>query len=158
VFLDDLISRPVQDRSGWRGVGLFVGEGQLALEVVVYESQAKPAAGAMQEAWRERRGGRSAPVLIIVLHGDEATIAGPSGEDLPVQTGIETGTAERLCRAALEQPDRHAALLFLAQAIPSLQTAGRLEAPSWWTLPCAAGAATEGSLQERSRVTCHRSA
>jgi hypothetical protein len=123
VFLDDLISRPVQDRSGWRGVGLFVGEGQLALEVVVYESQAKPAAGAMQEAWRERRGGRSAPVLAIVLHGDEATIAGPSGEDLPVHTGINTSTAERLCRAALEQPDRHAALLFLAQAMPSLQTA-----------------------------------
>lgn len=123
VFLDDLIGRPVTDRSGWTGVGLFVGEGQLGLEVVVYRCAAKPNAGAMQEAWRERRGGRSAPVLIVVLHGDEASIAGPSGEDLPVHTGIDTSTAERLCRAALEQPDRHAALLFLAQATPSLQTA-----------------------------------
>jgi hypothetical protein len=123
VFLEDLIGRPVADRSGWRGIGLYVGPGQLGLEVVAYVSATKPNAGAMQEAWRDRRAGRSAPVLIVALHGDEATIAGPSGEDLPVHTGIDTSTAERLCRAALEQPDRHAALLFLAQAMPSLDTA-----------------------------------
>lgn len=29
---------------------------------------------------------------------------------------------ERLCRAALDQPDRHAALAFLTQALPSLDT------------------------------------
>ena len=123
MFLTDLISRPVTDRSGWRGVGLFVGQGQLALEVVAYQSQAKPPVGEMQAAWRERRGNRGAPVLTVVLHGGEATIAGPSGEDLPVHSGVDHGTAERLCRAALEQPDRHAALLFLAQAMPSLETA-----------------------------------
>jgi hypothetical protein len=123
VFLDDLISRPVTDRGGWRGAGLFVGQGQLALEVVAYRVQAKPNAGDMQAAWKDRRGNRGAPVLVVVLHSGSATIAGPSGEDLPILSGIDEGTAERLCRAALEQPDRHAALLFLAQAMPSLETA-----------------------------------
>ena len=123
AFLEDLTKRPLGDRAGWHGLGLYIGAGQLGLEVVVYEAAAKPAAAEMQEAWRERRAGRSAPVLIAVLNEGQVTIAGPSGEDLPIHTGIDEGTAERLCRAALEEPDRHAALLFLAQAMPSLETA-----------------------------------
>jgi hypothetical protein len=39
-----------------------------------------------------------------------------------VRVGVERGQAERLCRAALDQPDRHSALAFLAQALPSLDT------------------------------------
>jgi hypothetical protein len=123
VFLEDLIGRPVADRGGWRGAGLFVGSGQLALEVVAYRSDAKPNAGDMQAAWRDRRGNRGAPVLVVVLHGDNATLAGPSGEHLPILSGIDEGTADRLCRAALDQPDRHAALQFLNNAMPSLETA-----------------------------------
>ena len=33
------------------------------------------------------------------------------------------GQVERLCREALAQPDRHAALRLLSQALPSLETA-----------------------------------
>jgi hypothetical protein len=76
----------------------------------------------MQDAWRERRAGRSAPVLVVMLHGEQATIAGPTGEDLPIHAGVDRGAAERLCAAALDQPDRHSALAFLAQAMPSLET------------------------------------
>jgi hypothetical protein len=45
-----------------------------------------------------------------------------AGEDPAVHTGVDRGQAERLSREALAQPDRHAALRFLAQALPSLET------------------------------------
>lgn len=123
MFLEDLIGRQVADRGGWRGAGLYVGPGQLALEVVAYRSGTKPNTGDMQAAWKDRRGNRGAPVLVVALHGGNATLAGPSGEHLPILSGIDEGTAERLCRAALDQPDRHAALQFLNNAMPSLETA-----------------------------------
>jgi len=123
VFLEDLIGRPVADRGGWRGAGLYVGPGQLALEVVAYRADEKPNVGDMQAAWKHRRGSRGAPVLVVALHDGDATLAGPSGEHLPILSGIDESTAERLCRAALDQPDRHAALQFLNTAMPSLETA-----------------------------------
>lgn len=121
-FLDDLARRPLGDLAGLPAEGLFIGSGQLGLEVAVYRSDARPTAALLQEAWRERRAGRSTPVLVVVRHAGAAWLAGPSGEDLPVHSAVDLGTAERLCLAALDQPDRHAALLFLAQAMPSLET------------------------------------
>jgi hypothetical protein len=41
---------------------------------------------------------------------------------LPIQADKDPRAIERLCAAALRQPDRHAALMFLAQALPSLET------------------------------------
>lgn len=121
-FLEDLTRRPLADRGAQAAEGLFIGNGQLALEVVVYRSEARPTVATLQETWRERRGGRPTPVLVVILHAGAAWLGGPTGEDLPVHPAIDEGTAERLCRAALDQPDRHAALLFLSQAMPSLDT------------------------------------
>jgi hypothetical protein len=90
--------------------------------VVVVASKSKPTAGALHSAWKARRGGRASPVLLVALHGGEAALCGPAGEDPPVRFGVDLGQAERLCRAALELPDRHAALSFVAQALPSLDT------------------------------------
>jgi len=58
----------------------------------------------------------------VALYAGKAWLAGPSGEHLPIHADIDAGVAERLCAAALRQPDRHAALLFLGQALPSLET------------------------------------
>ena len=121
-FLNDLVRRPLADQPGLIGEALLIGQGQLALEVAVYRSSAKPTSTALQAAWRGRRAGRAAPVLVVATFEGSAWIAGPDGEDLPIYTAIDIGTAERLCQAALEQPDRHAALLFLSQAMPSLET------------------------------------
>jgi hypothetical protein len=64
----------------------------------------------------------AAPVLVVVLQGGKAWACGPTGENLPIQADRDPSTIERLCAAALKQPDRHAALIFLAQALPSLET------------------------------------
>ncbi|MCC7484048.1 MAG: DNA-protecting protein DprA [Burkholderiales bacterium] len=103
-------------------VGLYLGNGALGLEVVVVESARKSTAGDLRTAWRLRHGGRAVPVLVVALGPNGAAICGPSGEEPPVAEDVDRGQAERLCREALALPDRHAALRFLTQALPSLET------------------------------------
>ena len=124
-FLSDLLSRPwaPDAKHGFQPVGLFVGKGANAIEVAVTRSPGAPTRAALLECWKGRRGGRAAPVLLIVLHPGGTALCGASGEEPPVYPKTDAGQVERLCREALEQPDRHAALRFLAQALPSLETA-----------------------------------
>ncbi len=125
LFLTERVPRPLTlpRQAGLEPKALFVGQGQNALEVAVVAAAAKPTTSALQVAWKARRAGRASPVLLVALNGAEAALCGPAGEDPPVRFGLSAGQAERLCRAALDQPDRHAALAFLAQALPSLETA-----------------------------------
>ncbi|WP_311029385.1 Eco57I restriction-modification methylase domain-containing protein [Mesorhizobium koreense] len=123
-FLEDLSKRPLtQSAEGLAPLGLYIGPGQLGLEVAVYTSAGRPSSAALLKAWKERRGGRSTPLLTVALHDGKAWLCGPSGENLPIHAAKEANAIERLCAAALKQPDRHAALLFLGQALPSLDTA-----------------------------------
>ncbi|WP_320196865.1 Eco57I restriction-modification methylase domain-containing protein (plasmid) [Agrobacterium rosae] len=123
-FLEELARRPLnQSADGLTPYGVFIGPGQLGLEVAVYASATKPTSTTLLKAWKERRDGRSAPVLTVALRDGRAWLCGPSGESLPVYADKDAAAIERLCAAALKQPDRHAALLFLGQALPSLDTA-----------------------------------
>jgi len=123
-FLADLTPRPLpQTIPGLAVRSLFIGQGQLALEVALYGAAARPTAKTLQDAWKARQAGRSVPLLVIALHQDRAWLCGPTGESLPVHADKDVGAIERLCAAALKQPDRHAALLFLSQSLPSLDTA-----------------------------------
>lgn len=123
-FLSDRTPRPLTlpGQAGLEPKALYIGNGQNAFEVVVLSAAAQPAGGPLQAAWKARRGGRASPVLLVALYADHAALCGPAGDDPPARFGIDRGQAERLCRAALDQPDRHAALAFLAQALPSLDT------------------------------------
>ena len=125
VFLPDLVSRPWSPdvRHGFQAAGLFIGKGANAIEVAVLQASTAPSRGALLDSWRNRRGRRAAPVLIVVLHSGGAALCGASGEEPPVYTDMDAGLVERLCRETLDQPDRHAALRFLSQALPSLETA-----------------------------------
>lgn len=128
-FLDDLLARewtpwtPHEARPRLQPAGLFLGNGAHAVEVAVAECAAAPPRTRLLEAWKQRRAGRAAPVLLVVLHPGGAALCGASGEAPPVYRQADAGQVERLCRALLAQPDRHAALRFLAQVLPSLETA-----------------------------------
>ena len=124
-FLSDLTPRPWRPESSdaLRPLGLFVGQGSNAIEVVVAESSRSPNRNMLLSAWRTRRGGRASPVLLVVRHADGAALCGATGVTPPVYINLDVDQVERLCREALQQPDRHAALRFLAQALPSLETA-----------------------------------
>ena len=102
--------------------GLFLGEGQNAIEVAVAKSDALPNQTALQDVWSKRQGGRATPVLLVVLYRGAAALCGPLGEQPPTYANLNPRQVEGLCREALIQPNRHAALRFLQQALPSLDT------------------------------------
>jgi hypothetical protein len=133
VFLEEFARRPLsQTATGLAAEALFIGPGNLALEVALFRAVSRPTAGMLQAAWKARRGSRATPVLVIAIHEDRAWLCGPTGETLPVHGDKDIGAIERLCTAALKQPDRHAALIFLAQSLAqqkprSLSEAGGLK-------------------------------
>ena len=124
-FLSDLTSRPWSPavKSGFQAEGLFIGEGAHALEVAVARSAVAPGRTALADAWKARKGGRAAPVLLVVLHPDGAGLCGATGDEPPVYQEVDAGQVERLCREALGLPDRHAVLRFLGQVLPAMETA-----------------------------------
>jgi len=123
-FLSELSARPLNlgPRGALQGVALHVGSGQQGLEIAVATASARPNDGTLHAAWAARRAGRATPVLLVALYDNMATLCGPSGDKPPVHGELDRGQVERLCRQALLQPDRHAALRFLAEALPSLST------------------------------------
>ena len=124
-FLPDLLSRPWSPDSahGLQPVGLYIGKGSNAIEVAVAQASRPSARAILIASWKARKGRRAAPVLLVVLHSGKAALCGASGESPPVYTDMDMGQVERLCREVLAQPDRHAALRLLSQALPSLETA-----------------------------------
>lgn len=130
----DFEFRPVRLTTGhFHALGLALGNGPSPLEVVVATADAAPNQRDVRSAWRARHAGRAAPLLLVVLHSGRATLCGPIGEDPPAYSDVDIGQAERICREALEQPDRHAAIRCLRDALPTVE----------WDLP---GIRNEGFL------------
>ncbi len=123
-FLDGLGVRPVALPAAvpFDAIGLALGQGASPLEVLVAASAPAPNATALRSAWKARNAGRAAPLLFVVLHGDRASLCGPTGDDPPTYVALDRGQVERICREALEQPDRHAALRALRDVLPSLES------------------------------------
>ena len=123
-FLADLTARPWSpaSRQDLQPAGLFIGKGPSAIEVVVATAVSIPPSGALIDAWTQRRARRAAPVLLVILAPGETALCGPTGDQPPVYTNVDRGLAERLCREILNLPDRHAAIRYLSQSLPSLKT------------------------------------
>ena len=124
AFLTDRVKRPwtLSARHNMRAEALFVGNEAHGIEVAVARSDAAPTRAGLLAAWKERRAGRAAPVLLVAVHREGASLCGATGEEPPVYPHADAGQVERMCAEALDQPDRHAALRFLAQALPSIET------------------------------------
>ncbi len=125
-FLHDLDLRTLDPLEGWPfgPPSLALGLGDSALEVLVTEIAEKPPTPVMQKAWKKRWDKRPSPVLLVALYGapsPKAAVCGPTEKHPPV-VDIDPHQLERLCRQALEEPDRHAALRALAQSLPALET------------------------------------
>lgn len=103
-------------------LGLALGQGSAPLEVLVASCDGMPGTAAMRAAWKARQGSRPSPLLLVVLHADRASLCGPAGDDPPPYLDRDRGQVERICREALDQPDRHAALRVLRDLLRSLET------------------------------------
>lgn len=108
----DGYSGPVEGEWRWNGPG------QLGLEVVQGRSSARPNVTELRDLWRAREAKKGFPLLLVVLYPKGgvtvAATCGPTGEDPVVRHDLDPATVERLCAAALAQPDRLSALRFLA--------------------------------------------
>jgi hypothetical protein len=124
-FLVDREPRPVTlaAADGLRAEGLFLGNGASALEVLVTSASSKPSIPSLRSVWKARVGGRVTPVLLVTLYGDKAAVVGPAGDHPSAYADVDPQKIERICAAALDEPDRHAALRFLTNAILDLQSA-----------------------------------
>lgn len=123
-FLAGAKLRPVRipEASRLKPIGLAIGAGPSALEVLVASSDREPPLTALRSAWKARRGARAAPVLLVVLYQNMAALCGPAGEDAPAYVGLDRGQVERICLEALDQPDRHASLRALRDSVPSVES------------------------------------
>ena len=111
--------RPVElpKNCPYKALGLALGQGSSALEVLVATAEREPSLADVRSLWKARRGGRAAPLVVAVLHNGRAALCGPTGEDPPVYPDADIGQAERICREALEQPNRHAAIQSLETSL-----------------------------------------
>jgi hypothetical protein len=123
-FLKDLNPRPLNqgEHGGIKPVNLYLGKGTNALEVAFYQSPTKPNTVSISKIWADRKAGRSSPILTVIHYPDGVALCGPSGDQPPIFHINDLGQAERISRAALLESDRHAAIRFLTQALPSLET------------------------------------
>ena len=101
---------------------LFVGKGNLGLELIVFNSKSEPTMGTMHRAYKARKARRSAPVLVAVIHDEGVSLCGVTGDHPPVYPPGDVKQIEGLCKSALDQPDRNSAIRFLSSAMPSLET------------------------------------
>ena len=108
-------------KHGFRAAELYVGEGRNAIEIVAAHIQAEPTRKALLDIWKARREKRATPVLLVAIYPDGAALCGAIGEQPPIYQDLDVAQVKRLCRETIEQPDRHAALRFLSQALPSLE-------------------------------------
>jgi hypothetical protein len=124
-FLDGRQFRPVSPPPNFpfEVVGLALGQGAAGLEVLVTRTARAPAVTAVRSAWKMRQGNRAAPLVLVVLLGESAAMCGPAGNDPPAYPDVDVGQAERICREALAQPDRHAALRSLRDTLPAVESA-----------------------------------
>ncbi len=124
-FLSEIVPRPWSIDAKYQlcPISLYIGQGTSALEVAVAQAGRLPSRSSLVEAWKARKAGRAAPLLLVVIYPGKAAIVGASGEKPPVYSDMDIGRVERLCYEVLNQPDRHSALLLLSQALPTLETA-----------------------------------
>ncbi len=123
-FLSDFQSRRLPDlTSGLKPEKLILGQGRDSLEVAVLTSNNEPNMATIKKAQKKRKNHRAAPVLLTVIHGEnQASLCGASGDNPPVYKSIPLSLAEKLCRTALNQPNRHKALKFCSHFLPSIET------------------------------------
>ena len=123
-FLNDRDSRPfaITDGAGFQPEGLFLGNGPNALEVAVVSVASRPTVAALRGVWKARVSGRATPVLLVAQYDGKVAIVGPAGDQPPAHMDQEPGRVERICEAALDEPNRHSALRFLNDILSELDS------------------------------------
>lgn len=116
----DLRSYKLPDGSELEPIGLALGQGAQGLEIAVVRATGRPTAATLRDVWKKRHDGRAVPLLLVALHAERASVCGPAGDRPPLLRDLPPEQVERICRSALEAPDRHAALMLLRDVLPEV--------------------------------------
>ncbi len=122
-FLRDFEPRPGEFPriEGFESIGLYLGQGTPALEVLVYKGDHRPPIDRLKKAWKDRLAGRGVSLLIVALYDNSCAICGHSERsrgEIPIHPDLPIEHAERLCATALELPDHHTVDRFLRDHLP----------------------------------------
>src|SRR5262249_14780047 len=104
-----------------RAEGLVLGKGNQPVEIAIFSTGHRPSTPALRAAWKGRLKGRATPLVVVALYNGRAALCGPSGDQPHAYAELTVDRVERICRAAVEEPDRHAALRFLQNIIPDVE-------------------------------------
>ncbi len=106
---------------GDRRAKLYLGNGPLALEVVVVASGGRPRLADLRAMFRARSGRRAAPVLIVAPWGaGRAAVCGPTEHNPVEHRDLPVEQLEAVCGKALEADGRHTAIRLLHRLLPAL--------------------------------------
>ena len=106
-------------------LGVFAQDAPNGLEVALVQCAARPSVAHLRNAWKQRKGNRASPVLLVAVHptpqGRQAALCGPV-EPPSIFQDVELHQAERLADTALNEPNRHQATRMLLAALPELDS------------------------------------
>ena len=125
TFLESYDFIPIALNINIRGLypeNLFIGKGDLALEIAVFSSSNKPNNSLVHKAFNLRRGGRATPVLVVVSFQEGVVLCGTNGEKPRIYELNDIEQVERLCANSLLKSDRNSAINYLTNSIPTLET------------------------------------
>ena len=72
-------------------IGLALGSGSSALEVLAVDSASEPRLPNVRSLWKQRNNRRAAPLVVVVRYNETATLCGPAGDDPPAYPGVDLG-------------------------------------------------------------------
>ena len=112
--------------SGVTPLKYYLGREQSPLEVAVVQAGTSPSAASVRALWKRRHANRPSPLLLVILHGSPssglvAALCGPQGDAPTIVRDLDLGLAERIAQAALAEPNRHAAVRFLIDALGNIE-------------------------------------
>ena len=123
-FLPDFPKKSFQIplQNGLKPEKWISGKGSHPLEVRICKSPTRPKISSLKAAQKKIKNGRAAPVLLTVVHGGQASFCGLSGDHPSVYREIPLPLAEKFCRTALKQANRHKVHQFCSHFLPSIET------------------------------------
>ncbi|WP_030925725.1 Eco57I restriction-modification methylase domain-containing protein [Streptosporangium amethystogenes] len=114
-------NQPVGTPSNLKTTRILFGNGDAPLEVALaYSETGAPKAEDLRRLWSLRHGGRSSPVILVVLYSDAGTTkAAACGNDGDPITQLTVDQLGRICCAVLAEENQHTALRALNRLLSS---------------------------------------
>lgn len=113
---------PTGGMGSFSAAGYYLGKGSTPIEVAVATAPTRPTESDVRNLWKRRRGNQPSPLLLIVLWNngatERATVCGATGDEPAVYADRDPDQINRIAAIALDEPDHHSAVRFLAGYLP----------------------------------------